>query len=233
MKKIILSVVLSLLVACAASAALLKEDEAICATGSGVVQVEPDTASVRLGVEVVKKTAQEAQADNALVMKKIISSITSLNIAKEKIQTSGFYIYPEVKYEQNMPPKTVGYRCSNQVAISVDDLTKVSRIIDAGVAAGANSVQGIQFFRKDDTESKKLALDKAVKEAAVKAQAIANAAGLKIKGVKSIIESGASFPIGLTDFNGARGMSAGAADTPVSPGLIEVRGNVTIIYKVE
>lgn len=232
MKKIILISLWLALIAFGASASILKEDQTVSVTGTGVVQVAPDTATVRLGVEVVKKTAQESQAENAGAMQKILAAIAKLDIPKEKIQTSGFYIWPETKYEPNQPPRIVGYRCNNQVRVTIEDLSKISKVIDAGISAGANNVQGIQFSIKDDSESKKSALDKAVKDASAKAQAIANAAGIKIKSVKNIIESGAAVPINL-EFSGARAMGAGGAETPVSPGLMEVRGNVTVVYRAE
>jgi hypothetical protein len=215
-----------------ASASILKEDKVLSVTGLGLVKVEPDTASIKLGVEVSRKTAQEAQTENAAVMQKVAAAMEKLGIPKEKLQTSGFYIWPEMKYEPNQPPRTMGYRCSNQVNISVEDLSKASKVIDAGISAGANNVQGVQFFRKDDAEFKKLALDKAVKDAAAKAQAIANAAGLKIKGIKNIIESGAVIAP-QADY-AVRAMGVGGAEqTPISPGLMEVRGSVTISYAAE
>jgi len=205
--------------------------QTLSVTGTGVVQIEPDTAFVRLGVEVSRKTAQEAQADNAAIMAKVAGAIAKVGIAKEKVQTAGFNIWPEMKYEQNQPPKTVGYRCSNQINITVADLAKVSRVIDAGINAGANNVQGLQFLRQDDAAAKQQALRRAVDDAATKAKAIAAAAGLKIAGVKNIIESGAITPIINQDTGAIRAMAAGGGgETPVSAGLLEIRGNVSITY---
>jgi hypothetical protein len=233
MKRIWLVSLLLIIVAFPSLASILTDDRTISVTGTGVVKVEPDTASVRLGVEVSKKTAQEAQAGNAEIMQKILSTMEKTGIAKDKIQTSGFNVWPEMKYEPNQPPKIVGYRCSNQVSVTIEDLSKISKAIDAGIGAGANNVQGVQFSRKDNLEFKKQALDKAVKEASSKAQAIASAAGLKIKWVKNIIESGAAVPPPQAELLSLRAMGAGGAETPISPGLIEVRGSVTITYKVE
>jgi uncharacterized protein YggE len=234
MKKFILIVITVCLAITAATAALLKDDQTLSVTGTGIVQVAPDTAYVKLAVEVVKKTAQEAQADNAATMDRITAAVIKLGIAKEKIQTAGYYIWPETKYEQNQPPKLVGYRCTNELNVTVEDMPKVSRVIDASIGAGANSVRGIQFARKNDEEFKRLALDKAVKDAAAKAQAIALAANLKLKGIKNIVESGAIVPLG-NDYPALRAMggAGGAGETPVNPGLLEVRGNVSLTYKVE
>lgn len=209
-------------------------EKTIVVTGNGSVRVEPDSATVQLGVEYTGKTAQLAQSENAKVMKEVMDAVEKAGIKKNKIMTSNFNIWPEIKYEQNQPPKTVGYRCSNQVNISIEDLTLISKVIDAGIAAGSNNVAGLQFARKDDQEFKKLALSKAVQEAASKAQAIATAAGLKIKGIGTIVEGGSvvTQPFG----NQMKAMAAvndGGSETPVSPGLIDIRGSVSITYLVE
>jgi hypothetical protein len=233
MKKIMLVLLMVSILVPPSFSALLKEDQTLSVTGNGSVQVEPDVANVRLGVEVSRKTAQEAQAGNAEIMQKVSAAIIKLGIPKEKIQTSGYNIWPEIKYETNQPPKTASYRCSNQINITVEDMAKLPNIIDAGINAGANNVQGIQFSRKDDLDSKKAALDKAVREASAKAQAVALASGLKIKKIQNIVEGGASvFPRPMENF-AFKTMAAGGAETPVAPGLIEVRGSVTITYLVE
>ncbi|MFA4844462.1 MAG: SIMPL domain-containing protein [Candidatus Margulisiibacteriota bacterium] len=231
MKKILVFGLFCALAASTASGALLRADKVLVVTGTGQVQTTPDTAIVRLGVEVSRKLAQEAQSDNAAVMQKIAAAIAKLGIPAEKVQTSGYNIWAETKYEQNQPPRTVGYRCANQVNVVIEDLAKISRVIDFGINAGANNVQGISFFRKDDAAAKRLALEGAVKDAAAKALAIAQAANLKLRGIKSIIESGAAV---LPPSNQVvRAMSVAGENTPVSPGLVEVRGNVSVTYDVD
>lgn len=203
----------------------------ISVTGKGVVQAAPDTANIKLGVEVSKGSAQDAQNANAGVMAAVAGAIGKLGIEKDQVQTSGFQIYPEMKHEQNQPPKIASFRCGNQINITVDDLALVSKVIDAGIGAGANNVQGIRFSINNDSSFKKAALEKAVKDAKAKAQAIAAAAGLRLGAVKSIIESGAIVPLNSED--SVRAMALGGAETPVSPGLLEIRGNVTLTYQAE
>ncbi|MBU1867396.1 MAG: SIMPL domain-containing protein, partial [Candidatus Margulisbacteria bacterium] len=138
------------------------KDQSIIVNGFGSVQVEPDTANVQLGVECSGKSAQAAQSENARLMKQVVEAIEKNGIAKKKLATSNFNIWPEVRYEQNQPPKTVGYRCGNQVNVTIEDLTLISKVIDSGIAAGANNVRGLHFSRQDDKEAKRLALSDAV-----------------------------------------------------------------------
>ena len=209
-----------------------KIENSIIVNGNGSVMVEPDSASVGLGVEVLKATAQTAQTSNAQIMSRVIAAIEGLGIKREKIQTTGYNIWPEMKYEQNQPPKIVGYRCSNQVNVTIEDLKSVSKIIDTAIYAGANNVQRMQFSRKNDLGPKKRAFEIAVEEASEKASAIAAASGLKIKKIDTIVESG---QIQMADSGALRAMDSfsSSAQTPISSGLIEIKAGVTITYKID
>ncbi|OGC12314.1 hypothetical protein A3K48_07675 [candidate division WOR-1 bacterium RIFOXYA12_FULL_52_29] len=219
---------------CLALSATAAKEQSIIVNGFGSVQVEPDTANVQLGVECSGKSAQAAQAENARLMKQVMEAVEKNGIAKKKVKTSNFNIWPEVKYEQNQPPKTVGYRCGNQVNITIEDLALISKVIDSGIAAGANNVRGLNFTRQDDKEAKRSALSQAVEAAGEKAQTIAKAAGLKIIGTQSIVEGGARVVYPQENqMRALAGLQADNAETPVSPGLIEITGSVSITYAVE
>ena len=238
MKKAILISLLSFFAICAIIAliaggfALFRGEQILNVSGSGDVMVEPDTAYVSLSVDVMRRTAQKAQAADASIMQDVLASIEKLGIAKSDIQTASFNIWPEIRYENNQAPKTVGWRCSNSLTVTVSDLSKTSRVIDAGINAGATNVQGITFDRKDITAYKKQALDKAVKDARAKAEAIVKAAGLRIVGVKSISENGYFAPSPMQNDNSFKIMSVGA-ETPVSPRSLEIKAAVSVVYQVE
>jgi len=205
----------------------------ICVTGKGSVQTEPDTASIRFAVEVSSKTAQESQSVNSKIMDKVINAIKNQGVKKEKIQTSGYNIWAEMKYEQNQPPKITGYKCSNQITVVVEDMDKISKIMDSAINAGANNVYGIQFFRKNDSDLKKEAISFAVKEAQDKAEAIAKASNLRIKGIESIVEQGAEV-VGRDNSIKAFGMGGSSGgEPPISTGLLEIKAEITINYSAE
>ena len=225
MKNLFLSFVLIIVSVCASFA-----DSTLTVSGTGRAFAPPDTANIRLGVEVIGKTASSAQNNNAEVMQKVISSIQNLGISKDKIQTSSFNIWPEITYENKKGSKITGYRCSNQVSITIsDDLSKISKIIDSGINSGVNQVLGLNFSRKNDLEFKNQALSDAMKEAASKAKAIASASGLILNGIDKIIEG--DIPVSMQD-NMISLKSAGGASTPISTGDIEIVKTVTVIYRL-
>ena len=79
------------------------------------------------------------------------------------------------------------------VQVTLDDLTKLSNVIDASAQAGANNVRGIQFTLREPDAVHADALRKAAARARADADVLAAALGLKIVRVLSVEESGARF----------------------------------------
>ncbi len=71
------------------------------------------------------------------------------------------------------------------------DLTRVSGLIDATVAEGANELQGIQFTFLDEEASRDAARAEAMRTARARADAYAEAAGMRVARVLEITEPGA------------------------------------------
>src|SRR3989339_1152400 len=209
--------------------------QTLIVTGVGNVNVEPDTATITLGVQTDEKTASKAQSKNAEIMQKVIDSIKSFNIPKDKIRTSKFSIWPKMKYE-NGSSSLIGYTCSNQVTIIIsDELEKVSKIIDKGTSAGANQVLSINFSRKDILPYRKEALKLAVDAAKSKARAIADAAGLTLVRIEKIQEQELNNWGMLTQQANisADRVLGGESSTPIYGGDINVTMSVNVTYVVK
>lgn len=202
-------------------------------SGTGDARVAPDLATVRLGITRQTKTAQDAQAKVNEVAQAILTAVTRTGVDRKQIQTSQLTLHPVYapqKPESSDPPAIVAYRATNVVAIRIEDMSKSGEVIDAGLKAGANELQGIAFGLKDDGEAREKALRLAAREAQSKARVIAESLGLRLGAVQEVQENGVS--IQQPFFAGA--MMARAADgggTPVSPGEITVNASVTVRYK--
>jgi len=211
------------------------DSQMLVVTGTGNVNVEPDTATITLGVQTEDKTASKAQSENARLMQKVIDSVKSFNIPKDKIKTSRFSIGPKMKYE-NGNSYLVGYICSNQVSVTIsDDLEKVSKIIDKGTSAGANQILSVNFSRKDILPYRKEALKLAVESAKSKARAIADAAGLTLVRIEKIEEQGVNnWGIISQQSNiSADRVLGGESSTPIYSGDINVTMSVNVAYVVK
>jgi uncharacterized protein YggE len=132
---------------------------------------------------------------------------------------------------QNEPPVLTGYQVSNQVTVTVRDLKKLGRAVDATVGAGANQVNGISFGLADPTAAENAAREAAVKALAAKAELYARATGYRIARLVTLSEGGGySAPPPMP----VMAMRAQMKDesTPVAGGELRVRIDINGLYEV-
>ncbi|HWB52758.1 MAG TPA: SIMPL domain-containing protein [Tepidisphaeraceae bacterium] len=216
----------------------LPAEPIITVNGQGEIDVKPDQAVVRLGATAQEKDAADAQADVNKVIQKAINQIKSLGIKENEIRTDQISLRPVYSPEDNRgefprpPVKIIGYQASNVLKITIDDLNQIGPVIDAGVAAGANDIQGVDFGLTDDTAATLNALTRATQQAAAKAHAIANALNVELGPVIEVSEGGVQriMPMSI-----GRGMMAAAAapSTPIEAGQIKINAQVTIAYRIQ
>lgn len=214
-----------------------EQTPSITVTGSGEVREAPDEARVSLGVVAQRETAQEAQQEANRIAQSILDGVAALDVPEEAIQTSQLVLTPV--YQQGGPrqqvptePRIIAYRATNVVTVRLQDLSKIGPVIDAGIEAGANRVEGVSFQLRDDREARQEALRRAVAEAGAKARAMAEALEISLGSVLHAQEGGVT--IETPRFGGPRMMTmeARAVETPVSPGEVTVTGNVTLRYRI-
>jgi uncharacterized protein YggE len=205
-------------------------EHTISVAGSGKVTVIPDMGTIRLGVVVERKTAKEAREAAAAAMTTVVDAVRKLGIAEKDIATANVSLNPVYDYPNNATPKIRGYQLNNTITITVRDLTRISDVLDDGVAAGANSVDGISFDVADRAAAEAQAREAAVKDAKAKADTLANGLGVRITGVASVSES-VSTPIWYEPSFGAVAADK-AAETPVLPGSTDVVISVQVSFLI-
>ncbi len=202
---------------------------AVRASGEAVVTAKPDRARIDIGVVTEAPTAEEAAAKNAELSAAVIEKYKPLVGEAGTLQTVNYSLAPNYSYEPNESPKIRGYRASNTVEVTIDDVSKVGKVIDAAAQAGSNQIQSIRFELKDDSELRRKALEMAAKRARANAEAIAAALGVRVIGLAEA-ESGEAAPRPVMM---AAPMAMMKAETPVQVGQIEVQATVTVALEVE
>lgn len=204
-------------------------------SGDGESRVAPDEATVRLGVLAQAQTARAAQEQVNRTANAILDAVRKLGVAVEQIQTSDLNLNP--LYAQNRPndtgePRITGYQASNTVTIRLQKLDQTGPVIDAGLAAGANRLDGVMFGLRNDREARAEALAAAVAEARSKAQALARALKVRLVQILEVAEGGAQ--VSPPPYPKSRVMmqSAMADSTPVSAGQVGVNASVTVRWEI-
>lgn len=201
----------------------------ISVVGNGDARVAPDMATVRIGVSAREPTATAAQEAANTVVQKLLSSLAELGIPRKDVQTSQLQLFPQMSAAANEPTHVVGFVASNIVSARVENLSLIGKITDLGVAGGANTIQGVEFGLRNETPSRLRALANAVAEARQKANAIADALGVRLLRVQGAEEGGVRVVPPLYE---ARAMAGAATATPVEPGEISITATVTLRYAI-
>jgi uncharacterized protein YggE len=192
----------------------------ITVSGSGTVTSVPDRADFGFTVETRAKTAAGALAQNADAATNVIAALKNAGATSADIQTSQVSLSP-----QTTPDGTtiVGYIAANSISVR-SQIDRTGKLIDTAVAAGATGVSGPSLSLSDQDSLYRDALQKAVADAKLKAQALADAAGLTLGAAQSIAEGSFATPLPIAD------KLAAPSSTPIEPGTQDVQATVTVIY---
>jgi uncharacterized protein YggE len=210
---------------------ILQVKNTITVQGTASITVTPTIAYVNIGVTTFDKDAGTAQSNNAEKMNNVYKALEDLGIIKEKIKTTSYYISPRYEYDYNDNTSTmIGYDVTNMIQVTVEDLNKVSQVLDLSVEQGVNEATSISFGITDqeNDETYVKALEAAVNNAKGKAVALATAAGLVIDKPLQIIEGAKTSSIPIYSYE-AKSVEEDVA-TPISGGALKVVANVTLVY---
>ena len=201
-------------------------------TAQGEIHVAPDMATITLGVNEQAPSAQAAMAANATHMTAVTAALRRQGVADRDIQTSNLNLNPQYQYADGQPPRLTGYQAVNEVSVTVRDLAKLGGVADAVVEAGANQVSGIAFGLSDPAAAEDQARRAAVKALAAKAALYAEATGYRVVRLVNLSEGGGYTPQPPRPLAMMRMAAAAEAPTPVEPGEVQVRIEVTGMYEL-
>ncbi len=202
----------------------------------GMSLARPDMATVTVGVATQGQTAQDAVAENARRMNALVQSLRRSGLAERDIQTAYVRVTPRYQYRERLEPLIVGYDANNSVRARVRRIDNTGRTIDAVVAAGGNTVQGVAFSFQEPEAQLDVARRDAISMARRRAELYAEGVGLRVVGVISITEAGAAAP----SFNEEAIVVTGTrlnrqdfeATSPIVPGEIATRVNVSVSFEL-
>lgn len=212
--------------------ALAEEDKEIRVSGNATVTLAADTASLQIGVNTRKNTVQEAQVENAALMNAVIAAIRQLGIEEKDVVTSQFNVYSSYDYSYDaagQEVRTTYYQVDNMLSVTIRDLSQIGAVLDAAMAAGANTTYGITFSSSQENEAYQKALTRAVEDAAQKAQVLAKAAGKTLGELILMDASQGSYYYGISNVYDAK--SAAGAGTSIVSGDVSVSASVVLEYK--
>ncbi len=217
----------------------------VTVTGRGTASAEPDMAAFTTGVEVMAGDLASAQEESTRRMTAILDALRQAGVPDEAIQTVGFRVEvvgaeappqpvegagavePAMAVPATPGPAPIqGFRVVNEVRVEVADLDRLGAILDDVVAAGANTVFGVELTVEDPSDAQRQARERAVADARTVAEDLAMAAGGRLGNVLAITTDGVSGPPQpvLAEAQAADGA------VPIAPGQTEIAVEVRVTY---
>jgi uncharacterized protein YggE len=202
-----------------------QQSPVIVTRGEASLKRAPDQAFVSIAAEARAASPAEAQRNAAESMKAVQAAISKAGIDNDAVRTTGYSMQPDMEYTGGRS-RVRGYIVRNQLEVRVDELQKLGGVIDAAGQSGATSMAGLRFDIKDRATIEREALRLAVQDAMARARAIASGANAQLGAIVRIDEQGGYEPPQIQTMAAMR--MEKAADTPVSPGELEVRAQVQL-----
>ena len=214
----------------------------IWVSGKSSIEVKPDLAILRIGVETEGLNTKEALNRNSKYADAVLKYLKQNQVGSDDIQTTNININPRYEYPEITGPSSkvrkqvlVGYIVNNSVIVKVRDIDNLGILIDGITEVGENSIRvnGIEFT-KDNIEPFMDDLRKdAVENAIDKANQFAKFAGVSLGGLIHLSEMPvSSYPRG--DMFETRAFASSALiSTPIQEGTLKYTLDVQAGFSIE
>lgn len=210
-------------------ASLAQVNGTLTVTGMATVTAVPDQATLSLGVTTTGATAAAAMGANNDAASAVIARLIAAKVADRDMQTTGLSLNPNwVMNAAGTTQEIQGYTASSTLTVRIAALDAAGAILDAAIADGANTLNGLTFGLADPRPAEDDARKAAVADALARAQVLALAAGETLGPIVSITEGGGGQqPMPM--------LFKAAADSavPLAAGEVGVSAEVTIVWQLK
>jgi uncharacterized protein YggE len=162
-------------------------------------------------------------------------ALKAAGIADRDMQTSGINLSPQYVYRENQRPLIKGYEVSNRLNVRVRKLDNLGPVLDALVEQGVNEINGPNFGLDNPEAELDTARSQAMATAMRRADLYAKAAGVRVKRVMSINESGGYEPPQPRPMlmMARAAMADAAPETPVALGEVTLSIQLNVQFELE
>jgi uncharacterized protein YggE len=164
---------------------LRHEETLLSVSATGQAETRPDQAQFQAGINTWEKTARAASAANLKKIEEIVAALKQLGIPEKDIQTRAVNVQ-----RVDWGDRKGQFQASNIVNVTVRKVDEAGAAVTTVTDAGANIVSGPDLRMAEPEKAANTAYAAASKAARNRAQAYADAAGMKISRVLTIRDSG-------------------------------------------
>ena len=207
-------------------------------SGSASVSVMPDKADIFVKITSLEDRAADAQRVNAESTSRVIAALKKAGVSEEDIETSSFRLYPKQKWDEDEETyEIVGYEVIHVLKVETLNVKGVGDLVDKAVEAGADGIDRVSFSLTKARHKvvTAQALEAASSDAQNKSKAISERLGVRVGKISRISESNLFYETYEYYPREAELEYAAAVPelaTPLTPGEVEVRANIELVYAI-
>lgn len=230
-KNWLIAAAMALSVIALARGAIAAEFETIVrVSGEGRVEAVPDMAVISLRVWRRSESAQEATAELAEAVGGVLSALEAQGVDARDMQTSSLNLAPIWSNTRDGSERELlGYEASNILSVRVLELDRFGAVLDATLAQGANGFQGFRLSVQEPRPFEDGARVAAFEDGYAKARLYAEAASMRIVGIRSITEGGGFRAQPMQESM----MRAASMDMPIAAGTMDITVSVALEVVLE
>ncbi|HYI41867.1 MAG TPA: SIMPL domain-containing protein [Allosphingosinicella sp.] len=166
-----------------------RDEVLVQVSASGRADTRPDEARFTVGVDTIAATSAAAGAQNSATINKVAAALQRLGVEEDDLQTRSISL-SRIDYG----PNRGRFQANNLIDIKVRDIKRAGEALAAITEAGANVLSGPNLRVSDPEKAGRSAYAAAYRAARGRAEAYAQAAGLKVARVLAISDAGAASP---------------------------------------
>ncbi|MGY0555672.1 SIMPL domain-containing protein [Vreelandella sp. 2A-K22] len=216
------------------------------------VEVEPDKATLnaRLWDNTPALSTLEESDSSALSdarerletrASELIEQMEATGLERNAINAGSLNVYPEhiqgPRNEDGEHETLQRTRLERPITVELTDLDQLSEVLDALIAAGVNSLDGVQFDLQDRDAATDEALVKALEKAQHKANLMADSLDAELGHVQRIEETQSPIfqprMMAMRAESDAAGASQSGAASDYSPGTIRIDAGVSVEWALK
>lgn len=202
--------------------------DTITVSGIGQAFGSPDVAYVEVGVDIVDTDVAAAFSQANQTVAAVIEAVKALGVDPNDLRTTNVSLFTEIRYSPETNAESRVYHATNNVRVTVRDVSKAADVITAAVNAGANNIYGLNFSIADPTSLERDARVAAVENARARAQHLAEIMGVTL-GNPIIVTERSLVEVPLFR---AEAAGLGGGGLPIEQGQLSVSVQVDVTFSI-
>lgn len=181
--------VCALVLLCAQPQALAAKDKTVTVLSESTIEAQPDLAIITFHFSAYGWTVDRSRKKVDRIIKKFFIKLSEKGVKETKVRIGDTKLKPSYQFNRELKTHVPSdFLISRQVSIHLEDLSMVSKIMDASLSIGSFLLETALLTVKDKPALEGKAFIQAIEDGKVKARGIAESLGMELGEVLSVKE---------------------------------------------